>query len=96
MGLPAARITDLHICPMLSGLIPHVGGPLIQVGCPTVLVCGLPAAQLGAMLNCIGPSDIIADGSKTVLIGGIPTARLGEQCSHGGKIVGCAPTVFIG
>lgn len=87
----AARISDDHVCPQF----PHRGGP-IAVGCPTVLIGGLPAARVGDQAVCHGPMDTIAQGSNTVLIGGMPAARLGDQTAHGGKIVkGCA-TVIIG
>tara|TARA_R110001632_G_scaffold150870_8_gene268393 strand:- start:241 stop:540 length:300 start_codon:yes stop_codon:yes gene_type:complete len=95
----AARITDMHVCPMISpGLppIPHVGGPIIGPGAPTVLIGGLPAAVLGDLCSCVGPPDSIISGSSTVLIGGKPAARMGDATAHGGSIViGCA-TVLIG
>jgi uncharacterized Zn-binding protein involved in type VI secretion len=96
MGLPAARLTDMHVCPMVTGLVPHVGGPIASPGCPTVLIGGLPAARVGDMLACVGPPDTIALGSFTVLIGGMPAAQLGSLCAHGGTVVvGCA-VVLIG
>ncbi len=95
----AARITDMHVCPMVTlGLppIPHVGGPIIGPGAPTVLIGGLPAAVLGDSCTCVGPPDSIISGSSTVLIGGKPAARMGDATAHGGSIViGCA-TVLIG
>ncbi len=95
MGQPAARITDMHVCPMVTGIIPHVGGP-IALGCFTVLVGEMPAARVGDMAVCVGPPDVIALGSFTTLIGGQPAARLGDMCAHGGAIVlGCF-TVLIG
>jgi len=92
---PAARIGDMHTCPMVTGTVPHVGGP-ISVGCPTVLIGGMPAARVGDMAVCVGPPDTIAAGSSTVLIGGMPAARLGDSTAHGGVIVAGAPTVMIG
>ena len=95
---PAARIGDMHVCPMVTpGLppIPHVGGP-ITIGCPTVLIVGMPAARMGDMATCVGPPDTIAKGSATVLIGGMPAARMGDMTAHGGNIVVGAPTVLIG
>jgi uncharacterized Zn-binding protein involved in type VI secretion len=92
----AARITDLHVCPMFTGPVPHVGGPILPPGAPTVLIGGLPAATLGDMAVCTGPTDSIVQGSATVMIGGKPAARVGDSTAHGGKIVlGCA-TVIIG
>lgn len=99
MGLMAARLTDMHVCPMLTpGLppIPHVGGPIIGPGVPTVLIGKLPAATVGDMAVCVGPPDSIVSGSSTVFIGGRPAARMGDTMAHGGSImVGC-PTVMVG
>lgn len=95
MGMPAARITDMHVCPMVTGIVPHVGGPILPPGAPTVLIGGLPAARVGDMAVCVGPPDVIALGSFTVLIGGMPAARLGDMTAHGGVIVLGCPTVLI-
>lgn len=92
---PAARVSDMHVCPMWTGLVPHVGGPVIPPGCPTVLIGGLPAARVGDMCACVGPPDVIAMGSMTVLIGGMPAARMGDMTAHGGVIVmGCFTVMF--
>jgi uncharacterized Zn-binding protein involved in type VI secretion len=96
MGQPAARITDMHVCPMVTGIIPHVGGPILPPGAITTLICGLPAARVGDMAVCVGPPDVIAMGAFTVLIGGQPAARMGDMTAHGGVIVLGAPTVLIG
>ncbi len=99
MGKPAARLTDMHVCPMVTpGLppIPHVGGPITGPGCPTVLIGGMPAAVMGDMCVCVGPPDTIVLGSVGVLIGGKPAARMGDTCAHGGTIVLGCPTVLIG
>ena len=93
---PAARITDMHVCPQVTVLVPHVGGPILPPGCPTVLIGGLPAACVGDPATCVGPPDAIAKGSATVLIGGRPAARMGDNCAHGGTIVAGCPTVMIG
>jgi uncharacterized Zn-binding protein involved in type VI secretion len=96
---PAARISDPHVCPMLTpGVppIPHVGGPVIGPGAPTVLIGNLPAATVGDMCLCVGPPDSIAMGSATVLIKGKPAARMGDTTAHGGTIVMGCPTVLIG
>lgn len=93
---PAARISDLHVCPMVTGVVPHVGGPILPPGCPTVLIGSLPAARMGDMAVCVGPPDTIAMGSVTVMIGGVGAARMGDSTVHGGTIVlGCF-TVMIG
>jgi uncharacterized Zn-binding protein involved in type VI secretion len=93
---PAARLTDMHTCPMLTGPVPHVGGPITGPGCPTVLISKLPAARVGDLLTCVGPPDTIVKGSATVLIGGVPAARMGDLTAHGGTIVLGCPTVIIG
>jgi uncharacterized Zn-binding protein involved in type VI secretion len=86
----------MHVCPMVTGVVPHVGGPVMPPGCPTVLIGGMPAARVGDMLTCTGPPDAIVQGSSTVLIGGMPAARMGDTTAHGGVIVlGCF-TVMIG
>lgn len=92
----AARITDMHICPMSTGPVPHVGGPILPAGEPIVLIGGLPAARVGDMATCVGPPDSIVSGSATVLIGGMPAARMGDPTAHGGTIVSGCPTVMIG
>jgi uncharacterized Zn-binding protein involved in type VI secretion len=97
MPMPAARITDMHVCPMVTGVVPHVGGPILPPGCVTVLIGMLPAARLTDMATCVGPPDLIIKGSATVMIGMLPAARLMDNCAHGGMIVGPGcPTVIIG
>jgi uncharacterized Zn-binding protein involved in type VI secretion len=96
MGMPAARITDMHVCPMVTVLVPHVGGPILPPGCPTVLIGGLPAARVGDMAVCVGPPDVIILGSFTVLIGGQPAARMTDMTAHGGTIILGLPMVLIG
>lgn len=93
---PAARITDMHTCPLVTGVVPHVGGPILPAGEPTVLIGGLPAARVGDMAVCVGPPDTIIMGSGTVMIGGMPAARMGDSTAHGGVIVLGCPTVIIG
>jgi len=95
MGQPAARVTDMHVCPMVTVLVPHVGGPILPPGGTTVLIGGLPAARVSDMATCVGPPDVIALGSFTVLIGGLPAARMGDLTAHGGTIVLGSPTVLI-
>ena len=96
MGMPAARASDMHTCPMVTGVVPHVGGPILPPGCPTVLIGNLPAARATDMATCVGPPDVIAKGSATVLIANLPAARLGDTTGHGGVIVAGCPTVLIG
>ena len=92
----AARLTDMHTCPLITGVVPHVGGPISGPCVPNVLIGGLPAAVVGDMLVCVGPPDVIVKGSVTVLIGGKPAARQGDLTAHGGVIVVGLPTVHIG
>ena len=96
MGQPAARVGDMHVCPMVTGVVPHVGGPILPPGCPTVLIGGQPAARVSDLATCVGPPDVIAIGSLTVLIGGQPAARMGDLTAHGGTIVMGFPMVLIG
>lgn len=93
---PAARVGDPHVCPMVTGVVPHVGGPILPPGAVTVLIGGMPAARVGDMAVCAGGPDVIAMGSFTVLIGGQPAARMGDMTVHGGVIVMGLPTVMIG
>jgi uncharacterized Zn-binding protein involved in type VI secretion len=96
MPSPAARIGDMHTCPAFAGTTPHVGGPIIGPGAPTVLIGGQPAARVGDLATCAGPPDTIASGSTSVIIGGQPAARIGDPTAHGGVIVAGCPTVVVG
>ncbi len=91
----AARLGDMHVCPMVTGEVPHVGGPITQ-GLPTVMIGFMPAARVGDLCTCVGPPDVIAMGSFTVMIGGQPAARMGDLTAHGGVIAVGFPTVNIG
>jgi uncharacterized Zn-binding protein involved in type VI secretion len=94
--MPAARVGDMHVCPMVTGLVPHVGGPVLPPGGVPVLIGGMPAARVTDMAVCVGPPDVIVLGSFKVLIGGLPAARMGDLTAHGGTIVMGFPTVLIG
>jgi uncharacterized Zn-binding protein involved in type VI secretion len=96
MGQPAARVTDLHVCPMVTGVVPHVGGPIIPPCKPTVLTGALPQARISDIATCVGPPDMIVSGAATVLVGGLPAARMGDMTAHGGTIVSGLFTVLIG
>ena len=93
---PAARVSDMHVCPMVTGVVPHVGGPILPPGCPTVLIGFMPAARVGDLAVCVGPPDVIALGSFTVMIGFMPAARMGDMTVHGGAIIMGLPTVMVG
>lgn len=99
MPQPAARVSDMQTCPMVTPgtpPVPHVGGPILPPGCVTVLIGGLPAARMGDMATCVGPPANIVMGAPTVLIGGAPAARMGDPTSHGGVIVLGYPMVLLG
>lgn len=93
---PASRVTDMHVCPMVTGVVPHVGGPILPPCAVTVITVGMPQARVSDMLTCVGPPDVIAKGSMTVLVCSLPAARIGDITAHGGNIVLGAPTVIIG
>lgn len=96
MSLPAARVSDMHTCPMVTGIVPHVGGPILPPGQVNVLIGNMPAANVGSMCTCVGPPDVIVKGSTSCLIGSKPAARLTDSTAHGGLIVGPGcPTVLI-
>jgi uncharacterized Zn-binding protein involved in type VI secretion len=92
----ASRLTDMHTCPMVTGLVPHVGGPVVSPGVPSVLIESLVAAVVGDQCTCVGPTDSIARGSSSVRIGGRAAARIGDPTAHGGVIVGSCSTVLVG
>jgi len=96
MGMPAARLGDMHVCPMVTVLVPHVGGPILPPCCPNVLIGGMPAARITDMATCVGPPDVIVLGSFNVLIGKLPAARMLDITAHGGFIAIGFPTVLIG
>jgi uncharacterized Zn-binding protein involved in type VI secretion len=93
---PAATLTTMHVCPMVTGIVPHVGGPVLGPGIATVLIGMLPASVVGDTLVCVGPPDTVIKGSATVLIGGKPAARMGDTTAHGGTIIVGNFTVMIG
>ncbi len=96
MSFPASRITDMHLCPMVTGVVPHVGGPISGPCSPNVLTGMLPQARVTDMCVCVGPPDVIVKGSATVLVNGLMAARITDTTAHGGIIVVGWPTVLIG
>ncbi len=93
----AARVADPHVCPMVTGIVPHVGGPVLPPGAITVFIGGMPAARATDLCTCAGPPDMIAKGSMTVFTKGLPQARaFVDVTSHGGLIVMGCPTVLVG
>lgn len=91
----AARILDAHVCPLVTVLVPHVGGP-IAMGAPLVMIGFSPAARVSDVVTCVGPPDVVAMGSMTVMINFMPAARMGDLTGHGGSIIMGHPTVMIG
>ena len=96
MGMPAARVTDMHVCPLVNGTVPHVGGPIVPPAAITVLTGKMVQARIGDMATCAGPPDMIAMGAMTVLVCKKPAARMGDTTVHGGTFVTGEPTVLIG
>ena len=96
---PAARLSDVHTCPMMtegSPSVPHVGGPISGPGASTVIIGGLPAARVTDLAVCAGTPDVIMNGSPTVLIEGLPAARMGDGTAHGGTIASGCASVLVG
>lgn len=94
----ASHVGDMHVCPLVTGVVPHVGGPVLPPGAVTVIAMGTPATNVGTMCTCVGPPDVTLMGSMTVLVGGTPWVRLGRDITaHGGTIVGPGcPTIIVG
>ena len=94
--MPAARVTDMHVCPMFTALVPHVGGPIIPPCAVTVITGMMPQARITDMAICVGPPDMIVKGSMTVIVMNMPAARILDNTVHGGVIITGFPTVIIG
>lgn len=93
---PIATLGSMHVCPMYSGTVPHVGGPVVGPGTPNILINGKPAAIMGDKCTCVGPPDVIAQGAPSVFFNGIPVACIGDMTAHGGVITSGEPNVVIG
>src|ERR1700761_1515408 len=89
--MPASRIGDLHVCPMVTGIVPHVGGPFI-LGSPTVLVGFMPQSRVTDQLVCVGPPDVAVMGATTVLVG---MAGAGGAAGAAGGIAAMGATVAV-
>ncbi|MDV7141954.1 PAAR domain-containing protein [Tropicimonas sp. TH_r6] len=99
MPMPASRIGDMHVCPMVTPSlppVPHVGSPILPPCVINVLIGMMPAAPIGNMAVCVGPPDVTAKGSMTVLVGKRPQVRIGDTTGHGGTVVVGCPTVIVG
>jgi len=91
-GMPAARMGDMHVCPMMTPAvppIPHVGGP-ITLGSPMVLIGGMPAARMGDMAVCVGPPATVLMGCPTVLIGEVGSGSASGGGGGGGGAAAAA------
>ena len=96
MPFPVCRMFDNHVCPMITGVVPHVGGPIMTPCVPTVIVMNMPCSVMGDMAICTGPPDTVVMGSPTVMAMGKPVTRITSSCAHGGIVVGPgAPTVLV-
>src|SRR5579863_2449497 len=87
---PAARLGDMHLCPMVTpGVppIPHVGGPILPPCSEDVFIGMLPAARATDEALCVGPPDMIVMGSVTCFINYLPAARILDPEMHGGMII---------
>ena len=97
MGMPAARLSDMHVCQMVTGLVPHVGGPVLPTCSINVFTGTLPQARVTDLATCVGPPDVLVKGSPTVLVNNLPAVRiLVDTTAHGGMIVVGCFTVLIG
>lgn len=99
MFAPIARLNDMHLCPMQTPAvvpIPHVGGPLIGPGAPTVLAGGVPISVLGDTAVCFGPPDVMVLAAFSVLAEGKPVVRICDTSAHGGVTLIGLPTVLVG
>ena len=94
-GKPVATVGSNHVCPMCSGTVPHVGGP-VTLGETNILINNKPVATQGSMCTCAGPPDTIIQGNPSVLFNGKPVACLGDMTAHGGSIVVGEVNVTIG
>ncbi|MBL3659081.1 PAAR domain-containing protein [Fulvivirga sediminis] len=92
----AATINSMHICPMCTGTVPHVGGPISGPGQSNILINGKPAATQGDLCICSGPPDTIVQGHSAVMHNGKPAACVGDMTAHGGTITVGEPTVIHG
>ncbi len=93
---PIATLGSMHVCPMVNGTVPHVGGPVTGPGTPNILVNNKPAAVMGDMCVCTGPPDVIAQGAPSVFFNGVPVVCLGDMTAHGGAITVGEPNVIVG
>ena len=94
MGMPASRVGDMHVCPMVTGVVPHVGGPILPPGGMTVLVGSMPTARVTDLGTCVGPPDLGAVGTPVTLVMGLPVLHMGATTGHGGNVIIGLPTVL--
>ena len=85
----------MHVCPMCSGTVPHVGGPVTGPGAPNILINNKPASVMGDMCVCVGPPDTIVQGEASVFFNGTPAVCIGAMTAHGGSVTIGEPNVMI-
>ncbi|MBC7388979.1 MAG: PAAR domain-containing protein [Opitutaceae bacterium] len=95
-GKPIATVGSMHVCAMVTGTVPHVGGPISGPGASNVLINGKPAALMGDMCTCVGPPDVAVMGNALVKINGKAVVCQGDMTAHGGSIVMGESNVTIG
>ena len=86
MKKQVVTIGTMHICPMVTGMIPHIGGPIIGPGCPGVKINGKPVSLIGDICTCSGPPDVVAQGHSGVFVNGTPIVVHNCLTAHGGII----------
>ena len=83
---PIATIGSMHVCPMCSGTVPHVGGPVSGPGAPNILINNKSAAIMGDMCVCVGPPDAVVQGEASIFFNGTPVVCIGHMTAHGGAV----------
>jgi uncharacterized Zn-binding protein involved in type VI secretion len=103
MGFPAARVTDLVVCPMATPTpipVPHVAGLVMPPCSVNVLTGGLPQARSPAdmALCAVQPPPVpFVKGSATVFVNSMMAVRaVADPTAHGGMVAVGFPTVLIG
>ncbi len=91
-----ATVGDTHVCPMVTGTVPHIGGTIIS-GSPKILLNNKPVARMGDKCICTGCGMVctIVQGDANVLVDGVPIAYAGCMTSHGGVITSGQPNALI-
>lgn len=89
-----ATMACMQVCPMVTGIIPHVGG-IVAMGMPDMLVGMLPVATVGCVTVCIGPpGTIVLPLDPLFLLNMMPVAEMGSLTDHGGVITVGVPLMM--